>query len=554
MTEISKLKQEFCKRNRITDDDIKSERYLINLENNIDNFLKSSQLKENPEVEGFIIESLEKDYIYYTRKSFKDFYNNLFKFVEDKYTNCDLDLASCKFAPILNKNPYKYNSSEHMTTLFMEEKNIDNYYREKEIKEIIAFKYRLNNLEEKLKDQEGKNEKSEKEIKDYEEELSKLKVDIPELKRKSGKNALKKSKKIEKKIKRIQANITRINGEISKRADKKKFLEANYQILEENLKEKKKDIVKKLNETEFLVLLDDFSGSGETVLDYLESLKEYLPHNIKVIVGCLHIMSDAKEKLEAWININKEMTVLLYFERQSNKFFKNPKFGKNLGEISDLKEKLYNFEKKFVCVKEEDEVHILGYNDSQALVTNYRNTPNNTFSLFWKRKKNNRWRPLFPRNEKQGIQVYNPYSTKERKNIRKNVRKKVSENIKINPIFPEIIEHKKLIGVTIFLIYVRQNDRRYFENEDNSIVFDLIKGYNDNALQDCLNYDLIIDCGGFFELGTKGENYLNDIGLSDCPLYKLKENPTFQAADALKPGESYIPKIKQLDHESVNPE
>ncbi|MBS5180674.1 MAG: hypothetical protein KHY69_03510 [Streptococcus salivarius] len=221
MTEISKLKQEFCKRNRITDDDIKSERYLINLENNIDNFLKSSQLKENPEVEGFIIESLEKDYIYYTRKSFKDFYNNLFKFVEDKYTNCDLDLASCKFAPILNKNPYKYNSSEHMTTLFMEEKNIDNYYREKEIKEIIAFKYRLNNLEEKLKDQEGKNEKSEKEIKDYEEELSKLKVDIPELKRKSGKNALKKSKKIEKKIKRIQANITRINGEISKRADKK---------------------------------------------------------------------------------------------------------------------------------------------------------------------------------------------------------------------------------------------------------------------------------------------------------------------------------------------
>lgn len=550
MTEIIEIKQEFCKRNRITDDDIKSERYLIDLEDNIDNFLKSSELKDYPEVARFIVKSLEKDYIYYTRKSFDDFYNNLFKFIENEYVNCCCDLASCKFAPILNKNPYKYNSSEHMTTLFMEEKNIDNYYREKEIKEIIAFKYQLKNLEKKLEDQKEKNKKSEEKKEEHKEELSKLESEISKLEQISEKNAKKKLEKIKKKVERVKGNIDRINKEISERNNKKKSLEPNYKSLEENLKKKKEDIVKKLNETEFLVLLDDFSGSGETILDYLEVLKEYLPNNIKVIVGCLHIMSEAKEKLEDWRNENNNMTVLFYFERQSDKFFKNPKSENNMGEISDLKEKLYTFENQFVCVKEGDKVHILGYHDSQALVTNYRNTPNNTFSLFWKRKKNNRWRPLFPRNEKQGIQVYNPYSTKERKNIRKNV----SGNIKINPIFPEIIEHKKLIGVTIFLIYVRQNDRRYFENEDNSIVFDLIKGYNDNALQDCLNYDLIIDCGGFFELGTKGENYLTDIGLSDCPLYKLKENPTFQAADAMKPGESYIPKIKQLDHESVNPE
>ena len=45
MTEIIEIKQEFCKRNRITDDDIKSERYLIDLEDNIDNFLKVVNLK-----------------------------------------------------------------------------------------------------------------------------------------------------------------------------------------------------------------------------------------------------------------------------------------------------------------------------------------------------------------------------------------------------------------------------------------------------------------------------------------------------------------------------
>ena len=60
-----------------------------------------------------------------------------------------------------------------MTTLFMEEKNIDNYYREKEIKEIIAFKYQLKNLEKKLEDQKEKNKKSEEKKEEHKEELSK---------------------------------------------------------------------------------------------------------------------------------------------------------------------------------------------------------------------------------------------------------------------------------------------------------------------------------------------------------------------------------------------
>lgn len=99
------------------------------------------------------------------------------------------------------------------------------------------------------------------------------------------------------------------------------------------------------------------------------------------------------------------------------------------------------------------------------------------------------------------------------------------------------------VALVIFLIYVNNNNKKYFKNEDNTVVELLVKDYNRNVLQDCLKHNLLKDLHGHYELSEFGQNTINNLALSSTSLDHLAGITIFDAEDALKPGSTYHPKI-----------
>ncbi|EGQ1416793.1 hypothetical protein I2P76_001380, partial [Staphylococcus aureus] len=85
-------------------------------------------------------------------------------------------------------------------------------------------------------------------------------------------------------------------------------------------------------------------------------------------------------------SIKNGIEIKIAFVQKTEKYFINNK---------ELEKKFYEFEKDIV---NPGKYYNLGYKNTQALVSNFRNTPNNTLSLFW--HENDQWKPLFKRKAK----------------------------------------------------------------------------------------------------------------------------------------------------------
>lgn len=501
--------KKFYARNSISTKELRSERYLVDLHTNLLYFLQQFKGKNKKDVYDLIVYMLAEHYIYYSAKSFQNFYDFAYESVKEQYTSADVlaDIGKCKFAPILNKDPYIYNSSVHMLSLFMDRHDIQSHLADRYIRELIKLDYNL-----------SKNENS----------IAEIEQVISDNKRKLNSHINKSSNN----IKQIQESIENSENKLNNY----KF-HCNY--INQEIKKAHSKLKKSYSKTEFLVLLDDYSGSGETIIDYLNILQKYLPEKIKVLVFCLHAMSVAEQTLDEWRTKSTNLNVFFYFYAKDEKFFdKLEKLPQNHStNLEDIKSKLTDFEKKYV-LETDDQNHDLGYKDTQSLVTNYRNTPNNTFSLFWKRSKNLKWRPLFPRKEKHDSRKYIPFNSTERQLIRSNVLKKCKNQYIGN----HDIDNTEGMALVIFLIYVN-NNKRYFKNEDNTVVELLVKDYNRNVLQDCLKHNLLKDLHGHYELSELGQNTINNLALSNTSLDHLAGITIFNAEDALQPGSTYRPKI-----------
>ncbi len=507
---VRNILKKFYARNSISTEELRSERYLVDLHPNLLYFLQQFKGKNEEVVYDLIICILAKYYIYYSVNSFQNFYDFAYESVKEQYTSTIVlaDIGKCKFAPILNKDPYIYNSSVHMLSLFMDRHDIQSHLADRYIRELIKLEYNLS---------KNKNSIAEIEqvISDNERELN---SDI----NKSSNN-----------IKQIQESIENSKNKLD---NYKSY--CNY--INQEIKKAHSKLKKSYSKTEFLVLLDDYSGSGETIIDYLNILQKYLPEKIKVLVFCLHAMSVAEQTLDEWRMKNTNLNVVFYFYSTDEKFFdKLEKLPQNHStNLKDIKSKLTDFEEKYL-LETDDKKYALGYNDTQSLVTNYRNTPNNTFSIFWKRSKNLKWSPLFPRREKHDSKKYIPFNANERQLIRKSV----FEKCKNQYIGSHDIYNKEGVALVIFLIYVNNNNKKYFKNEDNTVVELLVKDYNRNVLQDCLKHNLLKDLHGHYELSEFGQNTINNLALSSTSLDHLAGITIFDAEDALKPGSTYHPKI-----------
>lgn len=498
---VEKTKEIFCLKNSISPEIMNSERYLVNFRDKLSIFFSRILSEENgEEILEIIINILEEHYRYYSKNSFDEFYDFTFNELKKIFTEIFGDVRLCKFASVLNKNPSVYNSSKHMVTLFIEKFEISNYFIDGFITDIFNLEYNLSKLQENISQQRL-------EISNSICKFVSLTNDNISTKRLKN--------KINHAIKNLEENLSDLDS------------------IEEKLRKKRKNAKKVFKTTRFLVLLDDFSGSGETIIDYLNILQKYLPSTVHVLIFCLHGMSIADQKLYQWRQNNTKINVTVKFFTVDEKFFDKIK---SLSQ--DVLDKFKNFEKNSV-LDEDETKYILGYGETQALVTNYRNTPNNTFSIFWKKSENKKWSPLFPRHEKYITKEYNLFDANQCTFIRQNIYDSFTN--KLND-YPDLTKNK-LLGVIIFLVYTNQNEQKFFKNEDNDVVNELVKDYNSNVLQDCLNHKLLEDSEGHYTLSEPGYQLLEKIKLSNATLDSLAKSKVFSAEDALPPGSKILPNI-----------
>ena len=134
-----------------------------------------------------------------------------------------------------------------------------------------------------------------------------------------------------------------------------------------------------------IVLIDDFSGSGNSfetyIIDYLKCIK-----NKNVFFITIDIMQEAIDVLLAFAQ-EKDFNLFIFNMFTSEKAFEKDYFENN--EVA--KSKIVDMSNKFNI----SEKWVLGFEESQALIVFYNNTPNNTLGFIW--NNTNTYQSIFPR-------------------------------------------------------------------------------------------------------------------------------------------------------------
>lgn len=130
-----------------------------------------------------------------------------------------------------------------------------------------------------------------------------------------------------------------------------------------------------LEEIENIVIIDDFTGSGDSLEKFINKYAEELnDKNIYFIT--IHSVQKALTKLA-----DMEYRIECLSGNSNDQYFTNEDKKNEFRELSKKK----GINKKY----------IFGYKESQSLVAFYNNTPNNTMGVFWMKKNN--YDPIFER-------------------------------------------------------------------------------------------------------------------------------------------------------------
>ncbi|WP_157456207.1 hypothetical protein [Carnobacterium maltaromaticum] len=290
-----------------------------------------------------------------------------------------------------------------------------------------------------------------------------------------------------------------------------KYLEVNsldnskgFDIYQELLTKPKSKRIKKV---ETIVFIDDFSGSGNTIITYFQKLLPLLKDK-KIVIYCIHIMEEAEQNIlrfaEENISSNK---IYLKYSCKSTKILKGS---------PELREVIRNFEKEDVKSS-----FPLGYDESEALVTFYRNSPNNTISSYWSHFEGY-WSALFPRKQAE-------FDFLRHQNDLKNIKYNLS-----------VLKIKNYeIKVVVTLVYLNE-----FKASSESFELRNILMYNRKQLQ--VHYDYLIQDGWINiekNLSTKAIQYLKSNNLSSLSFNDLIKDPMDSFAkskDALTLDDDYF--------------
>ncbi|MBW9331542.1 hypothetical protein D9N18_09270 [Lactococcus raffinolactis] len=153
-----------------------------------------------------------------------------------------------------------------------------------------------------------------------------------------------------------------------------------------HLEKEEKKIKTKFQNISSLILIDDYTGTGQTVIDFILKIENSLPQNVTIILFFIHSTKIAKKNIYELKNKIKNDVIFVCKDITDKYFANNP----------EIETEFRKFETNIVRPRREREV--LGFDETESVVTLSRNTPNNTLSIFW--SSNIEWVPLFPRDEK----------------------------------------------------------------------------------------------------------------------------------------------------------
>lgn len=141
------------------------------------------------------------------------------------------------------------------------------------------------------------------------------------------------------------------------------------------------------DDIDYVVFIDDIIGSGKTIIDFIELNKDKLKKTISIIF-CIECMEHGKKNIDEYLDKEGIECIILPYQMTKRAFDNNDDFEDN----DKARASLYDFEMK---ISKGYKRFILGFNRSEALVSFFRNTPNNTISAYWNPYEG--WNPLFPR-------------------------------------------------------------------------------------------------------------------------------------------------------------
>ena len=135
-----------------------------------------------------------------------------------------------------------------------------------------------------------------------------------------------------------------------------------------------------------VIFIDDFCGSGKTFTDYLEMVKLNISHK-KIFYVVVHMMEKGLEHINYYAELNNlDITVIC-------NHYSEPAFASKSNE---------KYKEDFEKLSRDRQIankHIMGFDNTQALVAFPENTPNNTLGLFrFDTEKNT---SLFPRKKER---------------------------------------------------------------------------------------------------------------------------------------------------------
>lgn len=463
MSTVDEIVEKFYEKNNIDSSIEQTERYLLNFRERVSAFINNNRIKEDSDLRRIVEVALEFQYKYYSEKSYDEYYIYVMESIKKELKKSFTALEGCVFAPIFGEDVFKYNSSNHILSHFINKFNISNAY-------------------------------------------------------------------VDDKVGRIVESVLKIR-KYEKNPNRKKDLN-NARCEYKKLKEK---VEKRYTQITTLILIDDFCGSGNTIIRYLSVIKKCLPNRIQTLVFCLHSMQEGVDKIEAARDTDDKIKGLNFKfmpMNTSDKFFceENESLFGEAG-WSKSKDKTISLERAIYGSKNK-ETFLLGYNDSQALVTTYRNTPNNTLRIFWDAGREEDWTPLFQRGRVQNSIQYNEVQCQT---IRREIwRACRTQNINSPDNFWTQVA---------LLLYINDKDRKYYESDDNTLVNHIIEGYNKSVLQDCLDNSFIIAKEAYYLLSPRGEKTLRDLNLISESFATLSQKSSFDAEDKLKIEDDYHPPI-----------
>lgn len=271
---------------------------------------------------------------------------------------------------------------------------------------------------------------------------------------------------------------------------------------------------RKLNHVENIICIDDFSGSGKTIKEFLKKSAEIIKEK-KVLIFLIHITSTAEKTINAaFETYGYKDYQLLYHNKENDIFSPTSKHISKKGLLKVFEEKELLSDKP------------LGFNESAALVTFFRNCPNNTLSSYW--WKSNEWNPLFPRKDDVldllGEEKKQAFVSNAKYNLGKLVPSQCSSDYEIKDI--------------LYLMYFKD-----FSNVAEKFELKRLLGYNDEQL---LEHRTSLISKQLLEedntLSFKAYSILNELGLFTIKLSALSEESELEIAeDALEITDVYIP-------------